>query len=170
MGGPPTPSRGARNLAVVALTLAVALAPQLIGGAFASLAAATALLTTAAALLALSAVVPEQLPRRMAPVLVMFGLGLLATGFQALPLPCSLVETLAPASAEASRAAQSLLGIAEPSCTLSLDRGNTLIALVRWTALTAAALAAFCLNAARRGTWVARAVAISGVLLAIVSF
>lgn len=95
---------------------------------------------------------------------------LLWTCVQAMPLPCGLVHSLAPAAADDVRAAASLLGEEEPAmCTLSRDPGATVEEIAKGASLLAMFVSAGVLAASGYRRRVLLAVAVSVAFLAFIA-
>ncbi|MFO0680438.1 MAG: O-antigen ligase family protein [Sandaracinus sp.] len=141
-------------------------APLALGGAVDWAAGLCAILATSAASAALVAFAPIEV--RPPPVLWPFLLGVTWTLLQALPLPCSLVERLAPAAAADTARAAALLHT-DLACHLSRDPGASWVELLKGIALLGVAVTTWRLAAAGRGTYVFRILAGAATLLAAVA-
>ena len=129
------------RVAVAAFWLHVLLAPQLLGGLYpwaVVLSSTTSLAAMAAGFWALPSVRPTSAWRLLLGV---FGFGLLWTGVQAAPLPCSLVELLHP-DAYARATTTSQLIDRELACTLSLDPGQSRLEVLKGIGLMCTVVAA----------------------------
>ncbi|MFW6023799.1 MAG: O-antigen ligase family protein [Myxococcota bacterium] len=131
------------------LAVALVVPPQLLGGIDGWAIGVTALLALAA-LGAAHWAIGDRVPVRYGWPLLAVMLGLVGwTALQALPLPCSLVEALAPDAAEHVRANRALAGDGSTSaCTLSRDPGSTQWEVAKGIAIAASFLAAWLLTAA----------------------
>jgi len=141
--------------ALTALSLHLTLAPMLLGGVLPWGVLCIAISSLVCSALAAFAYRREL--RAPAPLVFWAALGLVAyTALQALPLPCGIVDVLAPGSARNTRAAYAALGVATgSSCTLSADPGATQEEIVKGIAIIATFAAVWLLGAhgARRAVF-----------------
>jgi len=161
-------ARIARDLAPWALTALIVLAPQALGGIYPDAMVAIALGASLCLALALLSARSTDLP---ANLFLAVTLGpLLWTAFQVAPLPCGLVDALAPLSASRLREAHALLKLEAPSfCQLTRDPAGTREELVKGLAIACSMLSAAMLAARGEQRVVFRAVAGSTVLMALVA-
>lgn len=154
---------------VAAIGVLVVVAPQLLGGALG---------WTVGVILALSVLTSgivwfatrHEAARAAAPVA---GIAMLLafswTVLQATPLPCSVVATIAPASAEHVAATERALGEGALACTLSRDPGATREEVAKGAAILAACCAAWLLAAVGRRRAILTAVGVSSATMAVVA-
>jgi tetratricopeptide (TPR) repeat protein len=158
----------ARASAPWAFAALVVLAPQWLGGIYPDAMAATAIAAGVALSLAMASARARDLPSGL---LLGVALGPLAwTAMQVTPLPCAIVDALAPLSAERWRQAHALFGLGEPgSCLISRDPGATREEVVKGLAITCALLSAALLAARGQQRLAFGAVGVSVGLMAVVA-
>lgn len=172
----PLPHRPARAwpnprvaVAVGLLALALVVPPQLLGGIEGWAIGLTASLALVALAACHVATVPIlEVPYRWPLLAVMLAL-VGWTALQAMPLPCGLVEWVAPTAAGHVLTNRELLQDASAgTCTLSWDPGSTRWEIAKGVAIVASFLSAWLLSAAGHRRKVLGAVAVSATLMAIV--
>jgi tetratricopeptide (TPR) repeat protein len=161
-------ARIARDVAPWALTALIVLAPQALGGIYPDAMVAIALGAGVCMALALLSARSTELPGNL---LLAVTLGpLVWTVLQVMPLPCWLVEALAPLSASRLREAHALLKLEAPSfCSITRDPAGTREEVVKGLAIACGMLSAAILAARGEQRVVFRAVAGSTVLMALVA-
>jgi tetratricopeptide (TPR) repeat protein len=144
-------------------------APLVLGGVYPWGMASTAAAALLALALALAGSPNRSLPLTMLAIAVLgaFGWSVL----QALPLPCSVAEVFARASAEQLRTAHRMLGLPTPGwCTLSRDPAATREEVVKGMAIVSGFLAALVLCRGGHRRWVLGSVGAAAIVLAAVAF
>ncbi|HKU37591.1 MAG TPA: hypothetical protein VJR89_05570, partial [Polyangiales bacterium] len=134
------------QVAIVALALQLTLAPLLLGGVFAW---SMVWITIGALIcLALSAVAARRIWTGPAPLVGWAAIAMLGwTALQTAPLPCALVQAVAPEAAKNTQLVRKLLDQpAAGSCTLSRDPGATTEEIVKGAAIVATLLAAWVIS------------------------
>lgn len=154
------------------MTLALLLAPQLLGGVFPWAVALTCVFVGVAGVLSSRHIEIISHRRQSAKLLDWMLVAALAwTGFQLLPLPSALVGWLVPESVDAWQSYAALLG--EPARTwmpMSLDPGATRLELAKGAAIVAMFLTARVFAASHQRRRVLKAVAASAIAMALVAF
>lgn len=162
------PRLASERAAAACFTALVCLAPQLLGGAVPAMVPVIA----AGSIVTLLAVVFTARDRDASVTpLVVAMLGALAwTAVQALPLPCALVRLLDAEGVTEFERALRLIGAQAPTfCSLSRDPGATRAEVVKGFAIVTAFLSGLLLAARGERRTAYRAVATSGVLMALVA-
>jgi hypothetical protein len=158
-----------RTVAIGAMAGALILPPQLLGGVDGwaiALTAGLALLALATAHIAIGRAVP--LDHRQ-PLVVVMAVALAWTAIQAFPLPCGMVEALAPPVAAHVSANRALLDDpALGACTLSWAPGASRWELAKGVGIAAAFLSAWMLSIAGMRRQVLMAAGASAVAMALV--
>ena len=154
------------------MTVALIVAPQLLGGVFPWAVAIICILTGTAGILASRRVEIISVRRRSATLLDwMMVIALAWTGLQLIPIPSSLVGLLVPESVDAWRSNAALFGESPRSLIpMSLDPGATRLEVAKGSAIVAAYLAARVFAASRWRRSVLKGVAASGIAMALVAF
>lgn len=138
-------------------------APLLVGGALDWTVPLTSVLAvTTLVFLLFEGHAPTTLP----PALTVAILALVWVGLQAAPLPCGVVEAVAPLSSQQAQAAVAMLDGPPATCTVSRDPGGTYEALVRDVGTVATLLCGFLLARLREHLFVVGVVGLVGVTIA----
>lgn len=162
-------SLGRPSPAAAALAVTLILGAQWLGGALPLAMVATTVLALGALGLALRET-PRQPAGTSSWLLAPMLLALCWTVIQALPLPCPLVDWLAPDAAQHYRRALSLVVQPAPDwCTLSRDPGATRAEILKGCAIVCTYLAATLLVRAGHRRWVLIGVAAASACVALVA-
>lgn len=171
LGGPSIPSPALRS-ALFTMTVALIVAPQLLGGVFPWAVAIICILAGTAGILASGQVEIISVRRHSATLLDWMMVIVLAwTGLQLIPMPSSLVGLLVPESVDAWRSNAALFGESPRSLIpMSLDPGATRLEVAKGSAIVAVFLAARTFAASLQRRRVLAAVAASAIAMALVAF
>lgn len=158
--------------ALISMTLALVVAPQLLGGVFPWSVAIVSVLAGVAGVLTSRRVEIISHRREAATLLDWTMVAVLAwTGLQLLPLPMSWVALLVPESADAWQTNVLLFGESPRSwIPMSLDPGATRLEVAKGAAIVAIFLAARVFAASHQRRRVLKAVAASAIAMALVAF
>ncbi len=158
--------------ALIAMTVTLIVAPQLLGGVFPWAVATICVLAGAAGILAGRRIEITSVRGRSATLLDwMMVIALVWTAVQLMPIPAALVGILVPESVDAWRSNAPLFGESPRSfIPMSLDPGATRLEVAKGSAIVAVFLAARVFAASHQRRRVLKGVAASAIAMALVAF